>query len=46
MTLYSARAREIPEDLKEREMRKEIRAIIPALFGGAYFFRLQHGGYW
>lgn len=35
VTLHGARAREIPEDLNEREMRKEIRAVLPPLFGGA-----------
>jgi mediator of RNA polymerase II transcription subunit 12 len=34
MTLHGARTRETPEDLTEREIRKEIRAIIPELFGG------------
>ena len=34
MTLHGARARETPEDLTERDIRKEIRAIIPELFGG------------
>jgi mediator of RNA polymerase II transcription subunit 12 len=34
VTLHGARARETPEDLNEREIRKEIRAILPQLFGG------------
>ncbi|KAJ6558511.1 hypothetical protein DFH09DRAFT_1486615, partial [Mycena vulgaris] len=33
--LHGARARETPEDLHEREIRKEIRALLPALFNGA-----------
>jgi mediator of RNA polymerase II transcription subunit 12 len=32
--LHGPRARETPEDLNEREIRKEIRAILPQLFGG------------
>ena len=36
MTLHGARARETPEDLNEREIRKEIRAILPQLFGGQF----------
>jgi len=32
--LYGARARQTPEDVCEREMRKEIRAILPLVFGG------------
>ncbi|OAX39947.1 hypothetical protein K503DRAFT_781763 [Rhizopogon vinicolor AM-OR11-026] len=32
--LYGARARQTPEDICEREMRKEIRAILPLVFGG------------
>ncbi|KAJ7209594.1 hypothetical protein GGX14DRAFT_630911, partial [Mycena pura] len=35
VTLYGVRARETPEDLREREMRKEIRALLPLLFNGA-----------
>lgn len=34
VTLYGARARETPEDLNEREIRREIRVILPELFGG------------
>ncbi|KAL6308224.1 hypothetical protein BKA93DRAFT_726196 [Sparassis latifolia] len=34
VTLYGVRAREIPEDLHEREIRKEIRQVIPELFAG------------
>ena len=37
VTLHGARARETPEDLNEREIRKEIRAILPQLFGGEQF---------
>jgi mediator of RNA polymerase II transcription subunit 12 len=37
VTLHGARVRETPEDLNEREMRKEIRAILPELFGGFMF---------
>lgn len=32
--LYGTRCRETPEDLSEREIRKEIRSVIPDLFGG------------
>lgn len=32
--LHGARVRETPEDLNEREIRKEIRAVVPELFGG------------
>ncbi|KAJ3761793.1 hypothetical protein EV360DRAFT_37070 [Lentinula raphanica] len=34
VVLYGFRAREIPEELNEREIRKEIRAVLPELFGG------------
>ncbi|KAJ4468328.1 hypothetical protein J3R30DRAFT_3305964 [Lentinula aciculospora] len=34
VVLYGVRARETPEDLNEREIRKEIRAVLPELFGG------------
>lgn len=34
MILYGARARETPEDVCEKEMRREIRAILPLVFGG------------
>lgn len=34
VTLYGARARETPEDVVEREMRKEIRTVLPNLFEG------------
>lgn len=34
MILYGARARETPEDTCEREMRREIRAVLPLIFGG------------
>ncbi|OBZ68162.1 Mediator of RNA polymerase II transcription subunit 12 [Grifola frondosa] len=34
VTLYGVRARDIPEDSNEREIRKEIRALLPELFGG------------
>ncbi|KAJ7647576.1 hypothetical protein FB45DRAFT_893821 [Roridomyces roridus] len=33
--LHGARARETPEDLHEREIRKEIRALLPDLFNGS-----------
>ncbi|KAJ7497070.1 hypothetical protein FB451DRAFT_214151 [Mycena latifolia] len=33
--LHGPRARETPEDLHEREIRKEIRALLPALFNAA-----------
>ncbi|OSD03951.1 hypothetical protein PYCCODRAFT_163808 [Trametes coccinea BRFM310] len=32
--LYGFRVRETPEDANEREIRKEIRAVMPELFGG------------
>ncbi|KAG5646821.1 hypothetical protein DXG03_002198 [Asterophora parasitica] len=32
--LYGARAREVPEDAHEREIRREIRAVLPDVFGG------------
>ncbi|KIM45096.1 hypothetical protein M413DRAFT_441761 [Hebeloma cylindrosporum] len=35
VTLHGARARETPEDVAEREIRKEIRAVLPELFGVA-----------
>ncbi|KAF8170267.1 hypothetical protein K438DRAFT_1982787 [Mycena galopus ATCC 62051] len=35
VTLHGARARETPEDLHEREIRKKIRALLPDLFDGA-----------
>ncbi|EGO25090.1 hypothetical protein SERLADRAFT_368519 [Serpula lacrymans var. lacrymans S7.9] len=34
VTLHGARARETPEDLSEREIRREIRAVLPIVFGG------------
>ena len=34
VTLYGARARETPEDIIERDMRKEIRMVLPNLFEG------------
>ncbi|KAH8108105.1 hypothetical protein BXZ70DRAFT_1015382 [Cristinia sonorae] len=34
VTLYGVRARETPEDVNEREIRKEIRSLLPELFGG------------
>lgn len=34
VTLYGVRAREIPEDKNEREMRQEIRSLLPELFSG------------
>ena len=34
LILYGARARETPEDVCEREMRHEIRGILPLVFGG------------
>lgn len=33
VTLYGVRARETPEDVAEREIRKEVRLILPELFG-------------
>lgn len=32
--LYGARARETTEDRSERQIRKEIRAVLPQVFGG------------
>lgn len=32
--LYGARARETPEDICERAMRREVRTVIPLVFGG------------
>lgn len=37
VTLYGARARETPEDITEREMRKEIRMVLPDLFQGLIY---------
>ncbi|THV06762.1 hypothetical protein K435DRAFT_711026 [Dendrothele bispora CBS 962.96] len=34
ITLYGVQARETPEDLNERNIRKELRAVLPELFGG------------
>ncbi|KAG6920074.1 hypothetical protein DXG01_010142 [Tephrocybe rancida] len=34
VTLYGARAREMPEDANEREIRREIRAVLFDVFGG------------
>ncbi|KAL4248177.1 Mediator of RNA polymerase II transcription subunit 12 [Abortiporus biennis] len=34
VTLYGVRARETPEDVNERAIRKEIRSLLPELFGG------------
>lgn len=34
LILHGARARETPEDVCEREMRREIRAVLPLVFGG------------
>jgi mediator of RNA polymerase II transcription subunit 12 len=34
--LYGTRVRETPEELNEREIRREIRSIIPELFGGMF----------
>ncbi|GLB37302.1 putative transcription mediator complex subunit Med12 [Lyophyllum shimeji] len=33
-TLYGARTREMPEDANERDIRREIRAVLPHVFGG------------
>ncbi|KIJ67463.1 hypothetical protein HYDPIDRAFT_108239 [Hydnomerulius pinastri MD-312] len=35
LILHGARVRETPEDICEREMRREIRAALPLVFGGA-----------
>ena len=32
--LFGARARETVEDISERQIRKEIRAVLPQVFGG------------
>lgn len=34
VTLYGARAREIPEDSAERAIRQELRLVLPDVFGG------------
>ncbi|EKM53974.1 uncharacterized protein PHACADRAFT_196411 [Phanerochaete carnosa HHB-10118-sp] len=34
VALYGLRVRETPEDRKEREIRRQIRAVLPELFGG------------
>ncbi|KAJ3504486.1 hypothetical protein NMY22_g17908 [Coprinellus aureogranulatus] len=34
VTLHGVRARETPEDIVEKEIRKEMRAVLPYLFGG------------
>lgn len=34
VALYGARVRETPEDIIERDMRKEIRTVLPSLFEG------------
>jgi hypothetical protein len=39
--LYGTRVRESPEDLNEREIRKEIRSAIPTLFEGFYSYCLS-----
>lgn len=36
VTLHGVRARETPEDVVEREIRKELRAVLPYLFSGEY----------
>ena len=36
VTLHGSRVREFPEDLVEREVRKEIRTVLPDLFEGQY----------
>lgn len=36
VVLYGVRARKTPEDINEREIRKEIRAVLPELFGGMF----------
>jgi len=33
--LFGARARETTEDLNERQIRKEIRVVLPQVFGGS-----------
>ena len=33
--LFGARARETMEELNERQIRKEIRAVLPQVFGGS-----------
>lgn len=34
LTLYGARTRETPEDVIERDIRREIRVVLPRVFGG------------
>lgn len=38
VTLHGARARQTPEDQNEREIRKEIRLVLPQLFGGQHHY--------
>lgn len=40
VTLHGVRARETPEELNEREIRREIRLLIPDIFSGGYFPQL------
>jgi mediator of RNA polymerase II transcription subunit 12 len=44
VTLYGVRARETPEDAAEKEVRKEVRLILPELFGGKFFAGLCPSG--
>lgn len=37
VALYGPRIRQTPEDMLEREMRKELRAVVPELWGGMTF---------
>lgn len=36
LTLYGARTRETPEDVIERDIRREIRVVLPRVFGGLF----------
>ncbi len=38
LALYGTRARQIPEDEVEKTIRKELRDLIPDVFGGELFF--------
>lgn len=39
--MYGARARETPEDITEREIRREIRAVLPDIFSGFILLFLE-----
>lgn len=39
--MYGARARETPEDITEREIRREIRTVLPDIFSGFILLFLE-----